>query len=240
MSRLIKEERGVWSIRLAGSLAMALAFLFPAVCVEAIVLGEHKWDDSTVMGWSRDRGDWPALTNPGANGNPDGYLRIDFPAIGVDPGPNWYDTVHTPATSLFAGNWSQQDWLQFDFWAEDTAPGGLQVRWGVDGGNTWGYVLDATGVQPGQWSTFQAPLANWQDWDISPFMSESQYLADLQAIDWVGVYIFRNGTGEENYGIDNFSLQVPEPEEWLMLGVALTVTAAALRRRHAVAVVAGR
>lgn len=70
-----------------------------------------------------------------------------------------------------------------------------------------------------------------QDW-MFPGATEDMFLADLAAIDWIGVYMYRQGSGAQLYGIDNFALMVPEPAECAMLAAALVAVGLGVRRRR--------
>lgn len=86
-------------------------------------------------------------------------------------------------------------------------------------------------ISPTQtWSSVTASLADWQDWVLGPGASEDMFLSDLSSINWIGIYVERNGAGAQGYGIDNFSLMVPEPSEYAMLAVALMGVLIFLRR----------
>jgi hypothetical protein len=120
--------------------------------------------------------------------------------------------------------------IQFDFLAEDVSPTALQVRWkSATNSYVWGYAVTPPATQT--WVTYRAPLENWQSWDVEPFGSEDQFLADLASVDWVGVYIFRSGMLEQDFGIDDFGLHIPEPGQVAMLAMALASSAVSMRRR---------
>ncbi len=215
-------------------LAVVSCALLVATPSSAYVLGQFDWDGGTVQGWDRDHETWQDLSvvPGGVSGD---YLQIQFPSLDTPAeqaaGENWYDLVSAPSAYLFAGDWNQGMAIEFDFFAQDTAPAGLAVRWGVEDGRTWSYGLDTGGIEAGEWTSFDASLGNWEDWILEPFVSEGDYLADLENVDWIGVYIFREGPGEQIYGLDNFSLTIPEPHEYAMLAVALFMVGIALRRR---------
>jgi len=215
---------------LLAAVACALLATTPA---SAYVLGQFDWDGASVQGWDRDHDTWPDLSvQPG--GVSGGYLQIQFPSLAEGaPGEDWYDLVSAPSAYLFAGDWNQNMTIEFDFFAEDTAPAGLAVRWGVEDGRTWSADLDTDGIVAGEWTSFDASLANWEDWILEPFVTEGDFLADLENIDWIGVYIFRDGTDEQTYGLDNFRLTIPEPHEYAMLALTLVVMGVAFRRRTA-------
>ena len=199
-----------------------------------IVLGRQDWDTNPANGV----GNWTTLGSAASvsenTANPaDHWLQIDFPSLaGNAPGSAWYETIYTPANDLFAGAWESRDFFRFDFFAADAVPAGLQVRWGTTGGDTWGQSLSVSGQQTNQWQTYEAWLNNWETWRINPFLSEDDYLTDLESIDWVGVYVYRSGTAAEEYGLDDFNLMVPEPAEAAFLASALIAVAATLRRRR--------
>jgi len=203
----------------AGLLAGLLVLYARTAC--AIVVpwsATHDWDTHPSDGV----GDWTVLGSAAGisenTGGASDWLQIDFPDVSGDPGATWYDTIYVPADDLFAGSWDSSMFLEFDFFAEDT-------------GNTWGYDLDASGMETNSWQTFQASLSDWEDWRINPFLTEDDYLADLEGVDWIGIYLYRDGPGDETYGLDDFNLMVPEPAEIAFLGGALAAIVASVRKR---------
>ena len=160
-------------------------------------------------------------------------MQIDFPG-GIDPGPGsqWYETISTPSTDLFAGTWITDYWIEFDFWADDVVPDVLQVRWGNNEGNTWGNVIDTSGMGTGSWTALGSDsFLDVEDWRLDPFATQGEFLTDLGSIDWIGIYIGRAGTDAEMYGLDDFKLMVPEPAEYLLLFAALGTALIAIRRK---------
>jgi len=148
----------------------------------------------------------------------------------AEPGDSWSDLAKTDASGLYAGTWETDMWIAFYFWSGDVSANTLQVRWQSSTNSyVWGYVLTPPGA--GSWSTLNAGFANWDDWDIDPGGSEDQYLADLSSIDWIGIYVTRSGTDEQVFGLDNFNLAIPEPEEWFLLTAALATTVLSVGRR---------
>ncbi len=160
------------------------------------------------------------------------WLRIDFEAD--DP----LDVlVFGSAADLFVGTWRSEFWIEFDFWAETTLPDTLQVRWGAGGDSTniWGNAVTPSGGI-GTWQTLRtASLGNVADWNIG-LVNPDDFLTDLSAIDWIGVYIERGGSGNESYGIDDVSLMVPEPAEIMLLAAAFGVGLLVFRRMRLVPV----
>lgn len=192
----------------------------------AVVLGEHDWEtpSGTLEGW--ETGDaWAGLSNPG------GYLQITLAPTDPTPGPEWSTLVTVDAADLFAGNWTSDMWIEFDFMAQDYVPASLQVQWQGDSGYTWSYVITPSSTL-GDWVGYGASFGNWEDWAF-PGATEELFLQDLSSIDWIGIYIFQSSPEGQIFGLDNFRLLVPEPHEYAMLAVALVVVLVTLRRRKA-------
>ena len=218
------------TVRLLWAIAAGALLALPGSAPAGIILGQHDWETGD-HGWLDDSS-FVELQRQASGGDPDGWLRARFAGTGQAPGGDaWSATLRTDAAGLFAGGWDPASWVQFDFWSTDLNPT-VQVRW-QSKNNTyvWAHAVD-TGSADG-WRTVSASFLDWQDWDtLSPVgASEETYLADLSTIDWIGVYLWRDGTSQQDYGLDDFSLVVPEPAEWLFLGAALTAAAASLRRR---------
>jgi hypothetical protein len=202
---------GKLACRLGGVFAVLALSLPLAAQADTIVGDPVDWDANepstawTALGTS-------AIVAENAAGAND-FLQISFPG-GIDPGAGlqWYETAQGPSADLFAGDWTGYS-IEFDFWADSTLPDTLQIRWGADGtGRTWANDVTPSGV--GSWDTLRTDtLSSVDDWRLDAFVDQDEFLADLGAIDWIGVYIFRDGTDAEIYGVDDFSLMVPEPEE---------------------------
>ena len=215
---------------------VALLLGLPSVVSANAIIGDPvDWDSNppseawTALGTSLNPDTPEVSSGSGGDGN---WLKITFPGD-IDPGPgtHWYETVKGPSTDLFALTWETDYWIEFDFWANDVVPDTLQVRWGADGtGRTWGNTVYPSGV--GSWSTLKTDtFASFEDWKLTPLVDQDMFVADLGAIDWIGVYIFRDGTDQEIYGVDDFKLMVPEPAEYLMLAAALLTALLVMRRQ---------
>jgi hypothetical protein len=219
---------------------MALFFLAGSapISLASMILGQSDWD-SGAEPWTEETGyDYATIDTDGTPA----WLLVTFPANPGSP-PEDLEIVQTAATTLFAGSWAQNPagdfWVEFDFMAEDVVPDEVAVYWSGNG-NMWGYtVFDANTdtMTLDSWVHFETiGLSSnvYGLWSLSPFVNEDDFLADLQSIDWIGVYIDRGDTVVENYRIDNFQLWVPEPAELAFLGFAVVSTAASLRRRRKV------
>lgn len=199
----------------------------------------QDWDNlpSSTEGWTSMQ-TWVSLQNPGSGGIDDtGYLRIHLDATATEagePGAEWYALARTPGSTYFAGNYTGRQ-LGFDFFAEDTEPTYVQIRWqSTTNTAVWRSTIYAgsSGNMPlGSWTTMIAPtFASYTDWNYGGG-SQEQFISDLAAVDWIGVYVWRDGAEEQDYGMDDLRLMVPEPEEYLMLASALIGLAYALRKR---------
>ena len=213
------------------SLATLAALMSIAgVCRASIVIGSHDWDMGS-HGWTNQRPGFTSLDlqRIPTNGNPNGWLQMTFPADGSPDAA--YDVVYTSATNLFAGTWTTNMWVEFDFWAATAAPEELEVRWQSSTNSyVWSYQLSPGGTQ--EWETFRAGFLSRDDW-ADPFgPSVEQYLADLSTIDWIGIYIFRGGADDQLYGLDDFQVMIPEPAECVMLIAVLAVAGLSLRDRR--------
>jgi len=228
---LQNQARGASRLWLRGAAVFLFAALPARPAAAEVILGRHDWDTANTN-WQTDHG-FAELQRIPTNGNPNGWLEFVLPATtnSAPDAPNQWDIAKVDASSLFAGGWQTNMWIEFDFWSTNSTPPTVQVRWQSSLTNyVWAY--DVSAPAGNGWSTLRAPLANWDDWNTLGGGSLEQYLDDLATIDWVGVYIHRTGYGAETYGLDNFTLMVPEPGQFLMLGATLAVSWLSLRRRR--------
>lgn len=202
----------------------------------ADVVGElHDWDPYPGAGGWTSEYNWVVLDTPTSGGNTGGFMSVTFTNTTGGLDSTWEDIIHTPATSLYAGAYSVSNWFVFDFFASNVLPNALQVRWKSSTNSyIWGNAI-AGPTATNEWqSLHSSTLMNWDNWDIDPFGTEAQFLADLTDIEWVGIYIQRNTDVEQMYGIDNFALMIPEPAELIMLAAALAAVWMVYRRKERV------
>jgi hypothetical protein len=193
----------------------------------------HTWDLGS-HGWTNEFGD-VTLERQTSGGNPNGWLRITFPATGNPENDEvgWYDIIHVSTDNLLLGSLSTNLGFAIDFWAQDRLPHDLQFKFGAGSGNIWGYGLTGQLQQTKKWTTLRTPFRYSDAWGGSVGYDNTvdQFVSDLASVDWVGLYIWREEASQEIYGIDNFRIMVPEPAEMLMLAFALVTSAMSLRRR---------
>ena len=125
-------------------LIAALCLIGPALLTADVIVGTvNDWDPFPGAGaWSSEYG-WTTVGTPASGGNPNGWLSVTFTNKSTCPYSSWIDILHTPASNLYAGTWSTNMWLAFDFWASNVIPNGLQVRWkSTTNSYIWGNVID--------------------------------------------------------------------------------------------------
>ncbi len=218
---------------LACLVALLLSSAAGTACA-SVVLGEVVWNDGgDLEGWTENQS-YVDLTNPsggGPGGGGDGYLDIDFTATGAGSEETLVFT--DDPSSIFAGAWTSEMWVELDFWAQDLAPDSLEVRFSsTTGSDVWRYEL--TPIAGTDWEHYVASFT-YDDWIFNDGLSsgsEAQFLSDLGSLDWIGIYISDGDTAENDYGLDNFQLMVPEPAEYALAVSALVVTWLSVRRRR--------
>ncbi len=209
---------------------LAVLMMGAAASFASTTVGIIDWDTNPPdTPWVADDGDVAvSITGP----IEDRSLLIGFDASG-DP---LSVLVSGRTQDLFAGTWSSESWIEFDFWSDGTDPTALEVRWGADGStNVWAYAVNPSPVNGSGWQTLRtASFGDGGDWNSNGLGNPAEFLANLSSIDWIGVYIGLPVAGAASYGIDDFSLMVPEPAEILMLAAAFGVGLQVFRRMRLV------
>ncbi len=203
------------------------------VAYATVIMGEFDWNPPETFETFDHHPTATVVDYPETGGNPGdgGWMRIEFPETGETPSRMWYDVISIPATNLFTGSWLTQMWVQFDFWQSNVTATALQIRWqSTINDSVWRSPLT---IPPAldTWTTVAQDFNNWQEWQY-PGADQNTFLMDLQNIDWIGVYIYRNTSDEQIYGIDNFRLMIPEPAELLMLLSFVAASGLSARRRR--------
>jgi hypothetical protein len=220
-----RQRFGGWLL----AIAMAVGVVCLALPTQAeIILGQHTWT-SGGYGWTNFYYNW-TTPNDGVNQT---WLKVTFPATVSGPPDTWYDIVYVPAENLFAGAWTTNMYVHFDFWAEDVAPQSVQLRWkSATNATIWGHSFTPPSGAD-QTNTYTVGFGTYaSDWAFDGDGGLSRYLSDLSTIDWIGVFIARTDDGQQAYGIDDVTLSIPEPPEMIMLGSAVLASLATFRRRR--------
>lgn len=220
------------------NLLLCIAWLCVATPAEATVAIGRNDFDSSLHGWYADD-NWATVANPASGGNPDGWMSTTWTNL-LDPDEGaewWYNVFKTDATNLFTGTWTTNNWLEMDFWASNNAPEAVQVQWGTTGSRIWKYTVfdDVTDDMDLQtWTGLKSVRFNdYNEWRSPPLeYNEANFLNDLANIDWVGIKIWRGDMEADTYGIDNFSLMIPEPAEVILLLFAGMSSWMSLRKKR--------
>jgi hypothetical protein len=176
--------------RVFPALAMAL-FLYNAGSALADDILRDTWSDGTVAGWVSGASD-VTLSNP------DGYLQI---LLSAQSKPDFGSGLAKKAVtnSLIPAR------VSFKVRAFDKKPSAVRVCIHSSNGNMWFKNVDISNMS--DWEVVDVPVDFSAGWVIGPLSLESQFLADMAAIDWVGVYIVRNASmTSQAYGLDDFVL----------------------------------
>lgn len=229
----LQRNREGWRVKSGLLMLLFLWVLFAAVpAAEAnIIIAINDWDTAPASGlgsWSA-RGS-SATVSENIDDTSDHYMEIKFPSGG---GSGSEETVSTPSDDLFAGTWLTDNWIEFDFWASNTLPDTLQIRWhGTASDTVYGNTVTPV-AGAGGWQTLKsATFSSVDDWSLGQGANQSDFLADLESIDWIGAYMYQDGSDSRLYGIDDFKLMVPEPSQYLMLAAALLAVLLLLRQQR--------
>jgi hypothetical protein len=208
--------------RLVAAMAAIAVLNAYELCASPIVF--EGWDQTgNVSGWVNTMPDGAILVN-----NSD-YLTISFAEVTV-PLPNQDDIIRTGpgAAAGFTGDYVAAgiQLLTFEFRAQDYAPDSLALYF-ASTSRVWSLALSPPTVSV--WTSYSVSFDYAAGWTGGPGADEADFMSDLTAVDWIGVYIGRTYAGcdlppAQHYGLDSFSAQitgVPEPEAYALLVVAL-------------------
>jgi hypothetical protein len=167
---------------------------FPAALqAQAPVSFLEEWNDVGTAGWTNGSPD-TGLVNGG------GFLNVQFvqqprPDFRADLARRTLDGRVLPTN------------ICFRFAAPDVKPSALRVYLhSAERGNTW-YVNVPVPSDP-SWVRIGVPVSHDAGWIMGPCSAREQFESDMKSVDWVGVYVRRHGSvNEQNYGIDDFELQ---------------------------------
>jgi hypothetical protein len=117
--------------------------------------------------------------------------------------------------------------INFDFYAQTTAPGALALYfatathiWAID-------VLSLYTPAVGWNSELAIPTSYSAGWaPQNGAWTESDFLTDWASVSWLGFYVQASSPATEYYGFDNLhlNLSVPEPETlWMIMAVVLSL-----------------
>jgi len=196
--------------------------------------GDQGWDVQSIVG---------ANVSVANSGTADPYLRITFDAQGEgNPGSAEIFADSGASSGNFVGGY-YGDVLaaRFRFYADETLPssaaGSLALYfYNATSGRTWQYNLsNPAAVQTWTWYEVSFSSVGASAWHTAaPGYTEAEFISDLGAVNWIGLYISRFGTtAAEHYGLDDFELTIPEPGTIWVLLAAMVPMAVTFRGRLA-------
>lgn len=170
--------------------------------------------------------------------NSEDALVVTFAAQGFPGAESSRIAAGAGASSgVFVGDYSDMSVdtsIRFQLYAEDAQPSDLAVYFESDqSGSVRRWMLSFSSSLPavGVWTTFAALLQHSAGWDAPGSPGSAAFTADLADVDEMGIYIARGGsTAQQDFGLDDFELIIPEPHTWALLGVALVSVAHTFRR----------
>lgn len=219
------------------------------------------YEDGDAFGFSawtsleREGGGGGATVTPQIGVALDGHST----AIVLDPGAVeasefLSDVIYTPGLggnmTSYAPSGASISGMRFDFYAGANgsvagtgAPNDLGFYFQTTVGHVWFYDIDTLAIGNG-WNTYEASFdfnagLGWYGFDDIDRSGasygdgdEATFLADLALVDNLGIWItYADDKPTGIYGIDNFGLTVPEPQTYVVLGVALLTVAFVFRKR---------
>lgn len=133
--------------------------------------------------------------------------------------------------------------ISFDFYidADNTdVPSELNIYFSSSSGNSWRWLVDGYTTMTTGWQTYGANFnptsaGSWES--VSGLGNDVSWAADLTAITDIGIEIgYLVDDTAQIYGFDEFTLYgenflVPEPETYLVLGMALLSVVVVFRKR---------
>ena len=173
-----------------------------------------------------------AVANIGGSGS--GVVDIMFPLIGA-PSPDSQSFSTTAAG--FIGDYSSGAFsVGFSFYAANAVPSQLSMFFVAADNNVWTYDVGLPSGT-GAWSSFGAPMSYSAGWTSPGNPGVGVFNTDLATVDQIGIIVTRSGgtTGQEDYGIDDFGLSVPEPATYAVIAFSLLTLGLTLRRRSSAA-----
>jgi hypothetical protein len=201
--------RGLWTVILAGLMMASTSFGTPSLGTDNF---DTPVDTSGWVGVGTD-GQYEFTTpHPMSGGNDNGYIELLFPAYAT---PSTQTGYFSNSDANHTGDYSTVS-VSFDFKVDPVVNEavGLSVYF-VSGGNLWTkqFVVPAN-----QWSPVSVSFsgAGWETLTGVDFMS------DVMAVQEIGVRVMHfNNDSQWTYGLDNWTVSVPEPETYALILVTL-------------------
>lgn len=153
---------------------------------------------------------WRASSSVVTLSNPDERMQMAFRNLTGPPSPESAIAIADALASdgMFVGNYAADGItnVSFRFLAWNSRASAVRVYIScATNGNEWYVPLPPPPA--GKTTSYSMPLDYSAGWTIGPEKTEAQFLADIQDIAWVGVYVRRGGSPRaQYYAIDDFIL----------------------------------
>jgi hypothetical protein len=193
----------------------------------AVYFDGVTWDGGDVLSWFRASGLGAPLTAPTTDGNPGGYLRMDFPAN------NLLQTDGMVTTNEgYVGDYTAYDDLSvsFDFQGYAASAQALYFHSTYGTGSEWYWYFT---LPSHDWYHTNINFRFSDNW-VSPGEGDSnEFQNALMYVDLIGVTASGQDANNPFYfGVDNWQFdQVPEPGVAVVLATAFISLAGVFRRQ---------
>ena len=191
--------------------AMLICGLYVMLMAGKATAYTEAWG-TTAAGWvDRDTNEM-LVVHHATVGNPAGSLEGQFSVQDVPtPETDAFRATEAASDGVYAGDyWTAGQGVfsgwQFDFYAADTMPSDLLVRFGGAGHEFFANAMPPGG-STGVWYSVQTPTTYGSGWVGG---TEAEWSNALSSVEFVEVQVTRNGAGAQAYYIDNFSNQVDQ------------------------------
>ena len=222
--------------------------IFPAVLLVACVCAgaahgaiilTNDWE-SGAEGWNTrvDVGPASTLTDPQAGLGGETALKIEGGANPGEPVSYIYNNTTLAGNFDYTSLGTNILSFSFDFYAETTTPGALQVYFYNSTQDTeWYYTISSNDLSVG-WSTYTLNFwtsDGWYNPDYALGGSQAQLDADLTDVDEIGLLLsYQPNLANQVYGTDDWLMNneyyIPEPETYAMLGFVFLSLAITFRK----------
>jgi hypothetical protein len=199
--------RGLWTVILAALMMASTSFGTPS-------LGTDNFDTpGDTSGWAgAGPGGQYEFKQPESGGHDNGYIELLFPDYGT-PVPQVGRFLNSDANHT--GDYSTVS-ISFDFKVDPVVAEASRMSvYFVSGGNYW-------------YKPFVVPANQWTPVSVnfsSPWSSSTglDFLSAVQTVSEIGIEVghFNNNGSSWSYGLDNWTVSVPEPETYALILVTL-------------------
>jgi len=192
----------------------SLNALIVALCLFVPVSGRTAEPAQYLESWTGvDTAGWYDDSTLVSMSNPGGYLNMGF-SLQYSPISEENITMCNVGSGFLPTN------ITFRFNALNVKPSALRVCFhSAESGNMWFVNLGKPEIAV--WTEYIVPFdIDAVQWVKGPNSKERTFLKDLQSVNWIGIYVRRNGDiAAQNYAIDNVNITgITMPNPVLIMG----------------------